>query len=53
MLRINRCTLLYREQMNDKVLLCSIENYTRYPVTSYYGEGFETRQHAANARVYE
>ena len=32
---ISRCKLLYIERINNKVLLCSTENYIQYPVINH------------------
>ena len=39
--RISRCKLLYREWINNKVLLYSTGNYSQYPVINHNGEEYE------------
>ena len=34
---ISRCKVLYIEQINNKVLLCSTENYIQYPMINHNG----------------
>ena len=38
---ISRCKLLYREWMNNKVLLYSIGNYIQYPVINHNRKEYE------------
>ena len=38
---ISRCKLLYREWMNNKVLLYLTENYIQYPVINHNGKEYE------------
>ena len=38
---ISRCKLLYREWINNKVLLYSTRNYIRYPVIKHDGKEYE------------
>ena len=38
---ISRCKLLYREWMNNKVLLYSIGNYIQYPVINHNRKAYE------------
>ena len=38
---ISRYKLLYREQINNKVLLYSTGNYIQYPVINYNGKEYE------------
>ena len=38
---ISRCKLLYREWINNKVLLYSTGNYVQYPVINYIGKEYE------------
>ena len=38
---ISRRKLLYREWINNKVLLCGIGNYIQYLVTNYNGKEYE------------
>ena len=37
---ISRCKLLYIEWINNRVLLCSIENYIQYPMINHNGKEF-------------
>ena len=37
---VSRCKLLYREWINNKVLLYSTENYIQYPMISHNGKEF-------------
>ena len=38
---ISRCKLLYREWINNKVLLHRTGNYIQYPVTNHNGKEYE------------
>ena len=38
---ISRYKLLYIGWINNKVLLCSTENYIQYPVTNHNGKEYE------------
>ena len=38
---ISRYKLLYRKQINNKVLLYSTGNYIQYPVINYNGKEYE------------
>ena len=38
---VSRCKLLYREWVNNKVLLCSTGNYIQYPVINHNGKEYE------------
>ena len=38
---ISRCTLLYIEWINNKVLLYSTVNYSQYPVRNHSGKEYE------------
>ena len=38
---ISRCKLLYRECINNKVLLYSTGNYIQYPVINHNGKEYE------------
>ena len=38
---ISRCKLLYKEWMNNKVLLYSTGNYIQYPVIDHNGKEYE------------
>ena len=38
---ISRYKVLYREWMNNKVLLYSTENYIQYPVINHNGKEYE------------
>lgn len=38
---ISRCKLLYREWINNKILLHSTGNDSQFPVISHNGEGHE------------
>ena len=40
---VSRCELLYREWINNKVLLYSTENYTQYPMINHNGEEYKKR----------
>ena len=33
--------IVYREWISNKILLCSMDNYIQYPVTSRYGKEHE------------
>ena len=35
---VSRCKLLYKEWINNKVLLDSTENYIQYPMISHNGK---------------
>ena len=37
---VSRCELLYIEWINNRVLLCSIENYIQYPMINHNGKEF-------------
>ena len=39
---ISRCKLLYREWINNKVLLCSTGNYIQYSVMNHNGKEYAT-----------
>ena len=39
--RISRCKLLYREWINNKVLLYSTGNNSQYPVINHNGKEYE------------
>ena len=39
--RISRCKLLYREWINNKVLLYGTGNYIQYPVINHNGKEYE------------
>ena len=38
---VSRCKLLYREWINNKVLLYSRGNYTQYPMINHNGKEYE------------
>ena len=38
---VSRCKLLYREWINNKVLMYSTGNYIQYPVINHYGKKYE------------
>ena len=38
---ISRCKLVYRKQINSKVLLYSTGNYIQYPVINHNGKEYE------------
>ena len=38
---VSRCQLLYREWLNNKVLLYSTGNYIRYPMINHNGKEYE------------
>ena len=38
---VNRCKLIYRECINNKVLLYSTGNYIQYPVINHIGKEYE------------
>ena len=38
---VSRCKLLYREWINNKVLLYSTQNYIQYPVINHNGKEYE------------
>ena len=38
---ISRCKLLYRERVNNKVLMYSTGNYSQYPVINHNGKEYE------------
>ena len=38
---MSRCKILYREWINNKLLLYSSENYIQYPVISQHGKEYE------------
>ena len=37
---VSRCKLLYVEWINNKVLLCSTENYIQYPMINHNGKEY-------------
>ena len=37
---VSRCKLLYIEWINNKVLLCSTENYSQYPMINHSGKEY-------------
>ena len=38
---VSRCKLLYREWINNKILLYSTGNYIQYPVINHNGKEYE------------
>ena len=40
---VSRCKLLYREWINNKVLLYSTGNYIQYPVINHNGKAYEKK----------
>ena len=40
---ISRCKLLYREWINNKVLLYSTENYIQYPMINHNGKEYKKK----------
>ena len=48
---ISRCKLLYREWINNKVLLHSTGNYIQYPVKNHKGKEYELER--INIRITE
>ena len=38
--KVSRCKLLYREWINNKVLLYSTENYSQYPMINNNGKEY-------------
>ena len=43
--RLSRCKLLYREWINNKVLLYSTETYMQYPTINHNGREYLKRMH--------
>ena len=40
---VSRCKLLYREWINNKVLLHSTENYVQYPMINHNGKEYKKK----------
>ena len=38
---VSRCKLLYKERINNKVLLYSTENYIQYPMINHRGKEYQ------------
>ena len=44
--RTSRCKLLYTEWINNKVLLCSTENYIQHPIINHNGKNMKKNIYA-------